>query len=352
VRCWEREAVRALVCVPGGTEVADVPDPRPGADDVVVEVEACGVCGSDVHLVESGQAAVGQVLGHEFSGRVVATGRAASRWRIGQPVSVNPVGGCGDCDVCRAGLPFRCPRVPNIGIDAPGAYAEYVAVPQAQLVALPNDVDPEVGAYAEPLAVALRAVDLASPAPGDAVLVYGVGAIGLNVVAALRVVGVEYILAVGRSPGRRRAAAAVGADDVLDSGETDLVTWATDRSLSFRAAFDCSGAPGVLAQTLSVLQPGGVSVQVALRSEPETVAVGALVGRGLSLVGSCAFRPTDFEAAVGHLLAGRVSGSALVSERVPLEQAPDALVRLRRAGDLVRVLVQPCRQTSPREVIA
>jgi len=344
--------VRALVCVPGGTEVADVPEPRPGDADVVVEVEACGVCGSDVHLVESGHAAVGQVLGHEFSGRVVATGRAANRWRIGQPVSVNPVGGCGDCRPCRAGLPFRCPRVPNIGIDAPGAYAEYVAVPQTQLVALPEDVDPEVGAYAEPLAVALRAVDLASPAPTDTALVYGVGAIGLNVIAALRIVGVDHIVAVGRSPGRRRAATAVGADDVLDSGQTDLVTWARAQSLSFQAGFDCSGAPGALAETLSVLGPGGVSVQVALRSDPETVDVGALVGRGLSLVGSCAFRPSDFEAAVQHLLAGRVSGASLVSERVPLEQAPDALVRLRRAGDLVRVLVQPCRQEYRREVSA
>jgi threonine dehydrogenase-like Zn-dependent dehydrogenase len=344
--------VRALVCVPGGTEVAEVPDPRPGHDDVVVEVGACGVCGSDVHLVEGGHAAVGQVLGHEFSGRVAATGRGAGRWRIGRPVSVNPVGGCGDCELCRAGLPFRCPRVPNIGIDAPGAYAEYVAVPQTQLVALPDDSDPEVGAYAEPLAVALRAVDLASPGPGDAVLVYGVGAIGLNVIAALRVVGVEHVVAVGRSPGRRRAAAGVGAEEVLDSGETDLVTWARDRSLAFHAAFDCSGAPGALAQAVAVLRPGGVSVQVALRGDPEPLDVGALVGRGLRLLGSCAFRPADFEAAVGHLLAGRVSGSALVSERVPLEQAPDALVLLRRAGDLVRVLVQPSRQPSPREVIA
>lgn len=337
--------MRAVVCVPGGTEVADVPDPSPRDGEVVVEVEACGVCGSDVHLVESGHATVGQVLGHEFSGRVVATGREASRWRPGQPVSVNPVGGCGGCPTCRVGLPFRCSQAPNIGIDAPGAYAQYVAVRQDQLVPIPEDVEPEVGAYAEPLAVALRAVDLAAPAPRSAALVYGVGAIGLNVVAALRVAGVENIVAVGRSAGRRRAAAALGAADVLDSRETDLVAWARERSQSFSAAFECSGAAGALAQAVSLLRPGGTVVQVALRRDPEPVDVGALVGGGLHVVGSCAFRPADFAQAVEHLLAGRVRGDALVSERVSLDEAPDVLVRLRHPGDLVRVLVQPSKDT-------
>ncbi|MGH8868228.1 MAG: zinc-dependent alcohol dehydrogenase [Actinomycetes bacterium] len=334
--------------MPGGTAVTEVPDPHTSAEGVVVAVEACGICGSDVHLVASGGVAAGQVLGHEFSGRVVATGGKVRGWRVGAPVAVNPVGGCGGCPACRAGLPFRCPRVPNIGLSAPGAYAEYVAVPAAQLVALPEEVHPEVGAYAEPLAVALRALDLGEPGAGDAVLVYGVGAIGLNVVMALRLCGVERVVAVGRSAVRRDAAAAAGADVVLDSGETDLVTWARDHDVSFRSAYECSGATGALAEIMSVLRPGGRCVQVALRGDPETVDVGGLVSRGLTLVGSCAFRPADYAQAVEHLLAGRVSGDALVSHRVPLEATPDTLTRLQRPGGAVRVLVQPSRSASAR----
>ncbi|GIG91535.1 zinc-dependent alcohol dehydrogenase [Plantactinospora endophytica] len=333
--------MRAVVCVPGGTELAELPDPVPAPDGVVVAVDACGLCGSDVHMVEHGRAVPGQVLGHEFAGRIVAVGRDAGRWRIGQPVAVNPLGGCGSCQPCRRQLPFRCQALPNLGLTAPGAYAEYVAVPQAQLVALPAEVEPEVGAHAEPLAVALRAVRLGRPVPGEPALVYGVGSIGLNVIMALRLAGAGTIVAVGRSAGRRAAAEALGADVVLDSRVTPPAEYAAEHGLAFGTAYECSAAVGALAETVAVLAPGGVAVQVALNSAPESLDARGLVGRGLTVVGSCAFDADDYAQAVGHLLAGRIDGAALVSERVALAEVPETLVRLRRPGDLVRVLVRP-----------
>jgi threonine dehydrogenase-like Zn-dependent dehydrogenase len=335
--------VRAVETVPGGTELVDRPEPHAAADQVVVKVEATGICGSDVHSIEHGHAQPGRIMGHEFSGRIVALGDDVTGWAVDQAVAVNPLGSCGQCYECRQGLAFRCASYPNLGLTAPGAYAEYTAVRAVQLVALPPEVDPEIGSHAEPLAVSLNAVDLAEVQPGDAALVFGVGTIGLNVIAGLRLAGAGTIVAVGRSPGRRAAAAAVGADVVLDSRETDLKQWVADTGTLFASAYECSGSQQGFDDSLSVLAPGGALVEVALAAEPVTLDLRRILGGGIRLLGSCAFGPPQYERAVAHLVSGEVDATQLVSERVSLEELPDMLVRLRHPGELVRVLVQPWR---------
>jgi (R,R)-butanediol dehydrogenase / meso-butanediol dehydrogenase / diacetyl reductase len=333
--------MRAVVCVPGGVEVADVDDPAPAPDEVVVRVEACGLCGSDVHAIERGFTAPGQILGHEFAGRVVDVGASVRAGWIGAAVAVDPLGSCGSCRACARGVPFGCRAVPNLGITAPGAYAQYVAVPQRQLVRLPDELPAELGAHAEPLAVALRAVDLARVGPGDSVLVYGVGPIGLNAIMALRLAGVDRIVGAGRSAGRRAAAVAVGADTVVDTREVSVPDHAAQTGSRFTAVLECSGAPGALMQALEVLEPGGTYVEVALTTETATVPLLRLVGDGLTIVGSCAFDAATYARAVDHIGACRVPVAALISERVGLDATPEALDRLRAPGDLVRVLTRP-----------
>lgn len=335
--------MRAVVCVPGGTEVGHVTDPAAGHGQVVIAVEACGLCGSDVHAIESGFTQPGQVLGHEFGGRIVDVGPGVSGWQAGQAVGVNPAGSCRTCRACTAGVPFACAAVPNVGLSAPGAYAEYIAVPAGQLVALPDGMPVEQGAHAEPLAVALQAVSQADVGPGDAVLVHGVGTIGLNAIMALRLAGVDHIVGAGRSAGRRGAAAAVGADAVIDTRQTSLAEYVQQSGRRFAAVLDCSGAIGLLAEALGVLEPGGAFVEVALTTDVPPVPLFDLVQGGLRLYGTCAYSYQNYEAAVGHIAAGRVAGDALISERVSLDETPDALVRLRHPGDLVRILSMPGR---------
>jgi len=332
--------MKAIVCVPGGVEVADVKDPVPAAGEVVVAVEACGLCGSDVHAIELGFTADGQILGHEFAGRVVEVGASVGTGWIGEAVAVDPIGSCGSCRACTRGVPFGCRAVPNLGITAPGAYAQYVAVPERQLVRLPGELPVEQGAHAEPLAVALHAVDLARVGPGDSVLVYGVGPIGLNAIMALRLAGVDRIVGAGRSAGRRAAAAAVGADAVVDTRETSIA----DIGARFTAVLECSGAPGAFVEALDVLEPGGSYVEVAITAETAPVPLLRLVVDGVTIVGSCAFDAPTYARAVEHIGAGRVPVASLVSERVGLEATPEALVRLRTPGDLVRVLTRPWDQ--------
>jgi threonine dehydrogenase-like Zn-dependent dehydrogenase len=341
--------MRALVVVPGGrAEVVERDDPLADPGHVVIAVHSCGICGSDVHVVEAGVARHGQVLGHEFAGTVVEVGRDAGDWRVDQAVAVNPLCGCGSCRPCREGLPLRCTELPNLGLTAPGGFAEYVAVPQAQLFALPEGVETELGAHAEPLAVALHAVGLAQPAPEGDALVFGVGPIGLNVIVALRAAGAGRIVAVGRSPGRRAAAAALGADVVLDSRETDVAEYAREAGVVFSQVYECSGAPDAVPLCAPALAYRGAIVQVAFSSAPAAIDTRLFVGGNLRYVGSCAFGAGEYRRAVELVASGAIDFEPLVSERVPLAAAPDALQRLRRPEHLVGVLVQPWRET-PKE---
>jgi len=344
--------MRAVVCVPDGTEVAEVPDPVAGPGQVVIQVEACGLCGSDVHAIEHGMTQPGQVLGHEFSGRVAEVGPGVTGWRVGQAVAVNPLGSCGTCRECAGGLPFRCAALPNLGLSAPGAYAEYVAMSAGQLVALPDGLPVEMGAHAEPLAVALQAVSQADVGPGDAVLVHGVGPVGLNAIMALRLAGVDHIVGAGRSPGRRAAATAVGADAVIDTRETSVAEYVAASGRPFAAVLDCSGAIGLFAESLEVLAGGGTFVEVALTSDVPAVNLFGLVQGGFRMAGTCAYSYASYEAAVGHIAAGRVPVASLISERVSLDDTPSALFRLRQPGSLVRILSMPGQRTEPASAAA
>jgi (R,R)-butanediol dehydrogenase / meso-butanediol dehydrogenase / diacetyl reductase len=333
--------VRAVQCHGTQAVVAEVPDPAPAPDEVVIAVDACGLCGSDVHVLQNGQAGDGQIMGHEFSGRIASLGRDVTGWREGQPVAATPLGSCGKCRICARGLAFRCEAAPNIGITRQGAYAQYVAVPARQLVALPDELPVETGSHAEPFSVALQAVKLACVGPGDPVLVYGVGPIGLYAIMGLRLAGAGPVVAAGRSEGRRAAAAAVGADVVLDTREKSVTRYAEESGAKFAAVLECSAAPGAFTEAMAVTEPGGTVVEVALTPEAPPVPLFGIISDGLHLVGSCAFSDETYRTAVGHLASGRAPVEKLVSERVSLEQTPDALVRLRTPGTLVRIISRP-----------
>jgi len=335
--------VRAVqfVDVETGTAVGEVPDPSPGPGDVVVAVEACGLCGSDVHALQSGQPEAGAILGHEFSGRIVALGADVTGWAEGQPVAASPIGSCGTCRICARGIPFRCPVVPNIGITTQGAYAQYAKVPARQLVALPESLPVELGSHAEPLSVGRQAVKLAQVGPGDPVLVYGVGPIGLYAIIALKLAGAGPIVAAGRSAGRREAAAGVGADVVIDTRETSVAEYAAQSGTLFAAVLECSAAPGAFSEALAVTEPGGTVVEVALTPEAASVPLFPLISEGHHVVGSCAFSDQTYAESVAVLAAGKVPVERLVSERVSLDDTPDALRRLQTPGTLVRIISRP-----------
>ena len=335
--------MKTVVSTPDGVGVEERPDPHAPAGGVVLAVHSCGVCGSDLHFVTEPGRRVGQVLGHELSGTVVEVGADVHGIDVGERFAVNPLGSCGHCAACRAGLPLRCEVVPNLGLNAPGGFAQYVAAPAGQLVAIPEGVDTELGAHVEPLSVAIGAIDLAPSPEGKDALVFGVGAIGLNVVMALKARGARTVVAVGRSAGRRAAAASVGADAVVDAREQTIAAYCAEHDLAFDLAYECSGARDAILDIAPTMKLRGVIVEVALSFAPTPVDLMRFVSNDLHLVGSCAFDATQFAAAADLLWSGAIDPNPLVSERVSIDDAPDAFVRLAHPDDLVGLLVQPWR---------
>jgi len=337
--------VKALVRVPGGVELSEQPDPRPGPQEVIVAVHSCGICGSDVHAAQANTSRTGGIPGHEFSGTIAALGGDVNDWQVGQPVAVNPLGGCGTCEWCRREMPIRCVGLPNLGLSAPGGFAEYVAVHRAQLFALPEGVSLEHGSRVEPLAVGLRAIAEARPEPGDNAIVFGVGPIGLHLILGLRSMGAGTIVAVGRSSvARREAAAVIGADVVLDSRETDVADYVRERGIEVSQAFECSADGQALVVLSRAVRPAGAIVAVALGWTPAAFDTHSFVAKGQRLFSACAYGDRDFSKALKLIGASGMKLDALITERIPLACGPEAFVRLRQPDKLVSVLVQPWRE--------
>src|SRR5205823_13302486 len=230
------------------------------------------------------------IPGHEFAGTIAEVGKSVRGWQIGKAVAVNPLGGCGRCEWCQREMLIRCTARPNLGLGAPGGFAEYVAVHQSQLFALPDAMPTEYGSRVEPLAVAIRAIREAGPADGWAAVVFGVGPVGLHVIQGLPASGAGTIVAVGRSSaGRRAAAAAIGADVVLDSRDTDVADYVRDSGIEVSQAYECSADPQALVMLSRAVRPAGTLVAVALGWSPAAFDTHLFVAKGQRMFGVCAY---------------------------------------------------------------
>ena len=329
-------------------EVEDAPDPVAGPRDVVIDVKACGICGSDLHsYLEGALVRPGQVLGHEFAGEVVDVGADVSGIAVGDRITALPLQPCGECRRCREGIEHLCERMHErgIGFGYPGAFAERLLIPGAELGVnvhrLPDELSFDEGALVEPLGVAVHSVRRAGAAAGQSALVYGLGPIGLHVAQALCARGVGPVLGVDLSPLRRERAeelgvvALDGAGDVeaavaaaLDGGELDLV-------------FECTGAAPLLQRSLELVRTHGTVAVVALYDRHATVDPNVLVHKEATLVGSAMVTPEDFREALELLRDGRAVAGPLVTHRERLADLPAAFELQCDKDATIKVLVAP-----------
>src|SRR5438876_3098528 len=244
-----RAAVFRGVGKPLAIEV--VSDPEPGPAELILAVRDCGICGSDLHATEvtDGSGGMrplspGTIMGHEFSGEVVAVGAAvAGRFKTGDRVTALPYIACGSCAACLTGRGHRCPAVVSGGFGKiPGAYAEYVRAGVHETLLLPPEVDWRAGALVEPLAVGLHTVDRAGLRPGEAVLVVGAGPIGLATSLWCRFFGAGHVIVSDLSRERADRAGRLGATGVIHAGSEE-VTAAVKRECGRRpdGGVDCVG---------------------------------------------------------------------------------------------------------------
>lgn len=323
----------------GDVRVASRPVPEPAEGEITVDVAACGVCGSDLHVM-GGSVAVPTplVLGHEISGRVRES--RVDGLVPGTPVTVLPLLPCGACAACRQGRTNHCADRIDLGLTVDGGFAEVVRVPRARVgetvFVLPSTVSTSAAAVVEPLAVGLRAASLARAARGDRALVLGCGMIGQAVIAFLRQMGLDTVVAVDVSPERRAQALARGAHQVCGPEEVrELLD-----GQPVVAAIDCAGHPDTVAAAVRHTGHGGTVVLAGVYGRRVPMTLDAVVGRELRVQGSFAYA-AEFGQVIEMLARGDVDGEAFVSRDVPLADAPSILDRSGSSPDDVKVLVRP-----------
>ncbi|MEZ5154746.1 MAG: zinc-binding dehydrogenase [Solirubrobacterales bacterium] len=318
-------------------EVREVLDPEPEEGQVVVDVAACGICGSDLHMLPSGVLPEGSVLGHELAGTLARVGTGVEGWSEGDRVCVYPF-----APVDRVDIPLAMASGIGLGTHD-GGYAERMVCDAEMLWRLPDEIELEHGALVEPLAVGLHGIDVSGAEPGQPVCVLGCGPIGAMTLVGLLGRGFEDVVVVEPNPQRRELASRLGAPRVAASSEN--VHEAVLEALGGRApevVIECAGhvsAPGL---AVELVAPEGTIALVGMLEEPVPISQLNVMLKEAVLRGSFAYRPRDFDEAVATIAAGSVPVEQLVTSRHPLEDAAACFAELVRPGtEELKILLTP-----------
>lgn len=315
-------------------QLDDVPEPpEPQPHEAVVEVSWCGVCGTDLHefvegphMIRSGPhpltgASPPLALGHELSGTVVALGAQVPGIAVGDRVTADPCWRCGTCFWCTRGEYHLCPKGGSVGLASPGAFAERVIVPITGLTRLPDNVDDQLAALAEPLSVGLHAVTRAGVRPGENVLVLGGGPIGVAVILAARMAGVAGLYVSEPLAGRRELLHGLGVTEAFDPRTADVrreVFLRTGR-IGPDVVVDATGVSGLAAQAVSSVRRGGRVVLAGVGHGSVEFDLGQLVFYERTVLGSLGYN-FDIPRVIDLMSTGRLDASALITGRFSLEE--------------------------------
>jgi NADPH2:quinone reductase len=322
---------------PGELKVTEVADPVPRHGELVVQVGACGICGTDLHIAdgEFPPTPYPIIPGHEFAGRVVAVGDGArGEWRGGERVAVDPSLFCGHCPACRAGRGNLCANWNAIGDTVNGAFAEYVAVPAVNAYRIPDGVDDQQGALIEPLSCAVHGVRRIGSVLGEDVLLIGAGTMGLLLLQLLNRAGARSVTVVDRKASRLEVAKAVGAASVAgDVTEADRA--------AFGVAVDATGVPAAIEAAFASLARGGRLMIFGVASADAAISLSPfrIYNDEITVVGSMAVL-NSFDAAADLMAAGAVDTVPMLGPPFALDQFPEALASV-RSGEGIKIQVAP-----------
>jgi len=353
------------------------PDPTPDKGEVLVKVQACGICGSDIHGMDgrSGRRQMPIVMGHEAAGEIIALGEGVTGWNLGERVTFDSTEYCGDCDECRAGYVNLCPKRRVLGV-SPGEYrrhgcfAEKIALPTRILYRIPDALSYEKAAFAEPVSIALHAVNLAdgvdvgeafnpvtkscgdescdgcdreSESNGGTAVVVGAGLIGLLVVQALKARGWEKVIAVDLDDKRLELARKLGAEEVFNAKQEGLAMHL--RKIcggdGADASFEVVGAAAPLDLAIRSVRKGGQVVLIGNLQPNTPFPLQEVVTRQITIKGSCSCAG-EYPEAIRRIQDGSIQVEPLLSAVAPLEEGAGWFQRLydNKEG-LLKVVLQP-----------
>lgn len=319
--------------------IAEVDDPKPLRDGVLLKICGCGICGSDLHMTEDPVFEVpsGMVLGHEYCGEILEVGSGVTGLKPGDFVSSSPLYGCGECDSCRRGEPAWCSQMQLLG----GGYAQYAAVTARQVRKLPWGITPAHGALAEPLSIALHGVRRSGMKPGDKVAIVGDGPIGLAVVFWARRLGASAVAVVAVHRHQEERAMELGASCFLTAGK-DLVTRLKEQlGDEPDIVFECVGKPGLIDDCVGLVRPRGTVLVLGLCTARDHMDSFKAITKEVNITMSVFFDMHEFATAIQALDGGRVRPQVLVSETISLSELPMAFEALRQRTKQCKVLIDP-----------
>lgn len=327
---WNREA---------GAIVEDREVPSPGPGELRVEVEASGLCGTDLHIAagEYPLARPGVTLGHEYAGRVVEVGPDVEAFGVGDRIVADPNIPCRVCRYCHSSRPHLCENPEALGVTLNGGLAEHSIVPISQAYRVPEGLSSEAAALTEPLACTLHAVDRSGVRPGDSTLVLGAGPIGVLCAALLVAAGTSRVIVSEPNPDRRERVREVGAEPVnpeaISEAQADVV-------------FECVGRVETMSVAVEAARPGGTVMWVGVAPPRAEVAVKPydVFRRELTIRGSYT-NPYVMERSLALLASGRLDWETIVTHRYPLDDFDQAWA-VHREGAGLKVSVQPARRRS------
>ncbi len=319
--------MKALVYTqPGELQLQERPMPELVSGDVVLKIEAVGICGSDMHAWHGHdpRRQPGLVLGHEFVGAI--TQSAARGFDVGTRWTGNPLITCGVCDFCVQGRNNLCSNRTMVGMTRPGAYAEYMSIPAASLIAMPQDMPATAAALTEPAATAWHAINLSMralvrPLHECKVLIIGGGAIGMLAALLLRHLGVRHLTVTELNPLRRQTLQAAVGCEALDPRQQPLA------ESGFDYVMDAVGSKVTRQQAFVSIKPGGVVMHIGLQDWASEIDMRKLTLAEITLLGTYTYTTADLRATVGALHRGVFGDLAWVEERT-LAQGPQAFVDL------------------------
>jgi D-arabinitol dehydrogenase (NADP+) len=316
----------AQIEAPDRARVTDVREPTPAADEVLIQVAAAGICGTDLHIFHGEYEAVYPLVpGHEFSGTVVAVGKGVQRYKPGDRVTADPNIPCNRCPACQRNEPNQCERLAAIGVTRDGAFANYVVAPEGNVFPI-GDMPFAHAALVEPLACVVWGLKRVQIQAGDSAVIFGAGPMGCLLLQAVRHSGATKVVITDTAPWRLEQAAALGATEAVLADDKQEQRLKVLSPAGYDVVVEATGIPKVLEQSFAYARPRGKIwvFGVAPNDARASFVPYDVFRRDLTIIGSFAVNRT-FQESIALIQSGAVQVEPLISHRLPLERFTEGL---------------------------